>query len=305
MPPPLDARVAELAAAQGGVVSRAQLAALGLSANAVARRVAAGRLHRVHATVFAVGHVALARLGREWAAVLATDGVLSHRCAGAKVGVLKWQGRIEVTARRGRHELATVTVHTTRRLHDDDVVLDADSGLRHTSWARTTVDMAELYDVHAMTRYLERSVVGRRYDGRTLAVAMTRANGRRGLKVLVPALNLGHHLDPQTSRSELEELFLRVVRDGDHGPVRLNNWMQVGPIWLEADAWCPRQRLLVELDSCWHDTVGARRRDARRDAACAGAGIRSVRLRKPDITDERVRAELAAASEGVAAPHAA
>ena len=92
MPRPIDERIAELAGLQGGVISRAQLIALGLSRSAIGRRVAAGRLHRVHATVYAVGHRVVGRLGREWAAVLATDGVLSHRSAGAKLGVATWNG---------------------------------------------------------------------------------------------------------------------------------------------------------------------------------------------------------------------
>lgn len=300
MPPPVDARVAELAVAQGGVVSRAQLAALGLNANAVARRLAAGRLHVIHVNVFAVGYRTLSRRGLEWAAVLATRGVLSHRCAGAKLGVLTWNGRVEVTARRGRRTPAGVTVHTSRSLHPDDVVLDAESGLPHTSWARTTIDMAELYDIHEMTRYLERSEIERRYDGLTLGAAMGRANGRRGLKVLVPALNLGYHLRPQGTRSDIEELLLRVVREGDFGEVHMNRWMQVGERWIMADAWFPKQRLVIELDSRWHDTDGARQRDAQRDRDTEAAAVRVARLRKPDITNRRIAAEL-----GVAFPRPA
>lgn len=297
MPPPVDLRIGALAGAQGGVVSRGQLAAAGLTADGVLHRVQVGRLHRIHPRVYAVGHRAVSRLGCEWAAVLATDGVLSHRSAGAKLGVLTWNGRVEVAARRGRKPLAGVVVHTTRSLHPDDVVLDAASGLRHTSWARTTIDMAELYDVHEMTRYLERSEIERRYDGLTLAAAMGRANGRRGLKVLVPALNLGYHLRPQGTRSEIEELLLRVVREGDFDEVHLNRWMQVGERWIMADAWFPKQRLVIELDSRWHDTVGARERDADRDRDTETAGVRVARLRKRDVTHDRVAAELGVASE--------
>ena len=300
MPRPVDARVTELAAAQGGVVSRAQLAAVGLNANAVARRLAAGRLHDIHVNVFAVGHRRVSRLGWEWAAVLATAGVLSHRCAGAKLGVLTWNGRVEVTARRGRRTPRGITVHTSRSLHPDDLVVDAESGLPHTSWARTTVDMAELYKVHEMTRYLERSVIERRYDGLTLAAAMGRAHGRRGLKILVRALNLGYHLRPQGTRSEIEERLLRVVREGDFGEVQMNRWMRVGERWIMADAWFPKQRLVIELDSRWHDTVGARQRDAERDRDTEAAGVRVARLRKHDITERRIAAEL-----GVAFPRPA
>jgi len=75
--------IAALAARQFGVVSRAQLMALGLSRGAIGRLVAAGRLHLLHRGVYAVGHTALPRKARYFAAVLATGpgSVLSHRSA--------------------------------------------------------------------------------------------------------------------------------------------------------------------------------------------------------------------------------
>jgi very-short-patch-repair endonuclease len=49
--------------------------------------------------------------------------------------------------------------------------------------------------------------------------------------------------------------------------------------FIEADVWFPDRRLIVELDSRWHDTTGARERDAARDRACRAAGIEVRRLR--------------------------
>ena len=54
-PQPLDARIAELADRQHGAVQRSQLAALGLSGEAVDKRVQRGRLYPVHRGVYAVG----------------------------------------------------------------------------------------------------------------------------------------------------------------------------------------------------------------------------------------------------------
>src|SRR3954453_15425575 len=51
-----DHRLAALAARQYRVVSREQLRAMGLGERAIARRVASGRLHRLHRGVYAVGH---------------------------------------------------------------------------------------------------------------------------------------------------------------------------------------------------------------------------------------------------------
>src|SRR5690242_15257501 len=84
-----DARLARIAARQYGVVSRAQLYKIGFGDRAVARRVASGRLHRLHRGVYAVGHTVVPPRGRWLAAVLACgDGaVLSHRSAAALWGI--------------------------------------------------------------------------------------------------------------------------------------------------------------------------------------------------------------------------
>jgi hypothetical protein len=81
---PLDGVVAELAAGQWGVVSRAQLRGLGLGRGPIDGRLRTGSLRRVHRGVYAVGGATLPREGRWLAAVLACgDGaVLSHVSAG-------------------------------------------------------------------------------------------------------------------------------------------------------------------------------------------------------------------------------
>jgi hypothetical protein len=275
----VDAQVAELAGAQGGVVGREQLIALGLSRTAIARRIEAGRLHGVHRGVYAVGHCVLGRSGREWAAVLAlgAGAVLSHRSVGARLAIVTWNGRPEVTVPTGRRGRAGITVHTARSLNPEDVTL-GDDGLPQTTWARAVIDLAELFDVHAITRILERSAIERHYDGLTLAPAMTRAHGRHGLPTLVAALNRGHHLNPQRTRSPQEERYLRELREGGTD-ARVNHWMWVTDRFIEADVWFPERRVIVELDSRWHDTAGARERDAARDQACRAAGIEVRRLR--------------------------
>jgi predicted transcriptional regulator of viral defense system len=66
-----DNELAALAATQHGVVSRAHVKACGLSDRAIVERVRAGRLHRIHRGVYAVGHTALRGEGRLLAAALA------------------------------------------------------------------------------------------------------------------------------------------------------------------------------------------------------------------------------------------
>src|SRR4051812_18754498 len=80
-----DRPIAALAARQHGVVARGQLRGLGYKETAIANRVAAGRLHRIHRGVYAVGHPLLSARGRWMAATLAggRGAVLSHAAAAA------------------------------------------------------------------------------------------------------------------------------------------------------------------------------------------------------------------------------
>ena len=77
-----ERRIVALAASQHGVVTRAQLVALGLSSSAIGRRMRSGRLGVLHRGVYLVGPVAPAGAA-EMAAVLATGegAVVSHRSA--------------------------------------------------------------------------------------------------------------------------------------------------------------------------------------------------------------------------------
>ena len=85
-----DASIARIAGRQHGVLSLTQLSDCGVDPSGVKRRVAAGRLHRIHRGVYAVGHVALSDEGRWMAAVLACgeSAVLSHQSAARLWGIL-------------------------------------------------------------------------------------------------------------------------------------------------------------------------------------------------------------------------
>jgi very-short-patch-repair endonuclease len=111
-----DRLVAEIAAAQHGIVTAAQLRGVGIGRSSIVKRVKAGRLHRMHRGVYAVGHAAPPIEGRWMAAVLALgDGaVLSHGSAAALWGLLRpFDGPIHVSvpSQGGRKSRRGIKVH--------------------------------------------------------------------------------------------------------------------------------------------------------------------------------------------------
>jgi very-short-patch-repair endonuclease len=117
----VDWRIARIAAAQHGVVTSRQLVATGLSREAVRKRAAAGRLHRIHRGVYAVGHLGLDRHGHWMAAVLAcgNGAVLSHISAAVLWELLKpSRGPIHVTSpsSNGRSRRLGIVLHRSPSL---------------------------------------------------------------------------------------------------------------------------------------------------------------------------------------------
>jgi hypothetical protein len=93
--------IARIAGRQHGVVTAAQLYALGIGKNGVTRRLRAGRLHRLHRSVYAVGHAAPSERQRFMGAVLACGdrAALSHQSAAYLWKFLKpEEGPVHVTS---------------------------------------------------------------------------------------------------------------------------------------------------------------------------------------------------------------
>jgi very-short-patch-repair endonuclease len=137
-------RIAEIAARQHGVVRLDQLVLAGLEKSAITRWVAAGRLHRLHRGVYAVGHTKLSQEGIWIAAVFAYGprAVLSHDSAASL-----WH--LSPSASAVVH--VTVPASGTRgkrpgiRLHYSSTLGPRDTTLRHnipvTTRERTLADM--------------------------------------------------------------------------------------------------------------------------------------------------------------------
>jgi len=137
---PPDARVAQLAQGDHGVLATSELLACGLTHAGIHRRARAGRLHRLHHGVYAVGHAAVSRKGRLLAAVKAcgAGAVLSHQSA-AELWKLapRCPGPIHVTVPEPRRPRPGpgIAVYRSKAVLDRDVARR--SGIPVTTPVRT------------------------------------------------------------------------------------------------------------------------------------------------------------------------
>jgi predicted transcriptional regulator of viral defense system len=200
----LDLAIADLATRQHGVVSRAQLVAIGVSAQAIGRGMRSGRLHRLHAGVYAVGHRRLTQHGRWAAAVLAGgDGaVLSHRSAAALWQIRPATTRPEVTLPRMRRGTAGILYHRSV-IPADEVAVN--EGIPVTTVARTLLDLAAVTDRRQVRKAINEAEYRQLWDEVSLVALVARYPYRRGVAT---ARALVRERGRGITRSELEERFL-------------------------------------------------------------------------------------------------
>jgi very-short-patch-repair endonuclease/predicted transcriptional regulator of viral defense system len=274
--------VARLAGRQHGVVARRQLEAIGLSASAVGRWAAEGRLHRVHRGVYAVGHRVVTVDGRRMAAVLAAGpgAVLSHASAAAL-----WEirpsaaARIDVSVRSagGRRKRRGLRIHRAMQLRDDEIT--EHHGIRVTTPARTLFDLASSLPRRALERALDEAEIRDLYDRRELQAVSAAHAGERGAAALQRAID--EDADPTLTDSELEELMLALCDEHGLPRPRPRAWVAA----LRVDFLFAQSRLVVETDGYrYHRTRRAFERDRERDATLARAGYRTLRFTHRQLT---------------------
>jgi hypothetical protein len=283
----IDAELARLAGRQHGVVATRQLSALGLARGGVAARARAGRLHRVHRGVYAVGHTVLTVNGRRMAAVLAAGpgAVLSHASAAALWDIRPTSAtRIDVSVRSagGRAKRPGLRIHRTPTLQTDEIT--AHQGIRVTSPARTLLDLASSLPRRALERALDEAEIRELYDRRALeAVALAHA-GEHGARALAEAL--AQDGDPVLTDSELEEIMLGLCDEQQLERPTPRAWVA----GLRVDFLFAASRLVVETDGYrYHRTRRAFERDRERDAILARAGYRTLRFTHRQLTREPAR----------------
>lgn len=265
-----DVRLAGEAERQWGLVTYAQLRALGYSGQAIQRAERRGRLHRWHTGVYAVGHKALRREAYWLAAVLACGetAVLSHRSAAALWALRpSSRARVDVSVRVRRRPPRAIDVHHMRRLASREVTVR--DGIPVTSVSRTLADLAGVLGRRDLERTLERAEALRVLDVPSLLASVARRPGAPAVRAIVVAWQ------PTLTRSEFEVRMLRLVRRAGLPEPLVN--ARVGD--LEIDLLWPHHGLAAEADSLqFHLTRAAMERDRTRDAVLAPLGFRVLRF---------------------------
>ncbi len=253
-----DAGIARLAANQHGVISLAQLERLGIHRQGRATRMHAGRLHRIHRGVYAVGHLGLGEKGRWMAAVLACGpgAVLSHTSAAALWHLLPQRGFVHVTVSGNSRNRSDIRVHRSRTLIPSDVTRRA--GIPVTTPSRTLADLRRLLPQPQFARALrEAEYLKLPVDGR---------------------------FDPDHTRSDTEAEFVGICRR--HRLPRPEVNVRVGPYVV--DFLWPDHKLVVEVDA--YSTHGSRsvfESDRARDVQLRLKGYEVVRFTRLRIRDDR------------------
>jgi predicted transcriptional regulator of viral defense system len=257
-------QVARLAAKQHGAISRAQLSRCGLATATIARWIAAGRLHRVHRGVYAVGHPQLGCKGRLIAALIYSGrgSALSHSTGAWWWGLLEDEPTpIHVSAPHRRRSVPGVRIHRPRQL--DPV---HHHGLPVTGVARTLLDIATSLPRDRLRRAVAEADYRRLTNREALAEVLGRGHpGSSRLRAVLA----DHYPELAQTFSVLEERFLHLCEQ--YGIPRPEVNAKV--CGLTVDALWREECVVVELDGhAAHATAAANERDRRRDLRLRSAG---------------------------------
>lgn len=288
----------ELVGRQQGLVTHAQLRAIGVGRRTIDRWLASGRLRAVHRDVYGFGPRPLTKHGKWLAAVLAMGpgAFLSHESAAALWGLAGDRPKVDVTAPGGRQVRPGRVGIRVHRCQFDAAEVTVRDGIPVSTVARTLFDVAERSPPHRLkSAWDEASRLGL-LRVREVAVVYERGYGRRARKRIRPFLD-AEQRHVEDSASPLEARFAAFCIAQRLPPPQTN--VLVGEDMV--DALWPAARLIVELDSWeFHAHRAAFETDRARDTRHLLAGYRTIRVthrqlsQEPDRLAAQIRALLGA-----------
>jgi very-short-patch-repair endonuclease len=282
-----DHWLAALAKRQYGVASRAQLLGAGWSEGAIKKRIRGGRLHRLQAGVYLVGHELIPREGRWIAAVLSSgpEAVLSHWSAAALWGIRpSSRERIDVTVPHRSRSSGLIRRHISQLPADERT---AEEGIPVTTVPRTIFDLATAESTDVIQNLLREAEFLELWDRLSLRDLVERYPGRRGVRRVRAALERLKEEPSGRKRTPLEERFAPFLRRQRLPLPRFNDWILVAGKRVQVDCHWPDLRQIVELDG-WqgHKSRTAFREDRARDRRLSVAGYSVTRLTWNQLDDE-------------------
>ncbi len=273
----LAQRSAALAAKQFGIVSLAQLLALGFTYQQVHGLVRRGHLHRLLRGVFAVGHRNIGRWGWLMAAHLSggADSFLSHRTAAAARGLREINtNRIEITVPRVRTQSrGRLVIHrTSKPPHPEDITTK--NGIRISSLPRMFIELAPTETPAELERLITASVRKQLLNIDAVERALHRHAGRPGVGIVAAAFR--RYRPGPDRKSGLERAFDRGLATAPDIPPPQRNVVVHG--W-EMDNYWAQYGLDVELDGRpYHVAVRDMEQDRYRDVKLLTKGIETLRF---------------------------
>ncbi len=281
-----DAAAAGIAARQRTLVTPSQLAACGLSEDAVRYRLKCGRLHVVFRGVYSMGCGVLPPLALELAALLAGGErtFISHRSAAFVWGMRKTApAQVEVSVvRRCCGSRKGMRVHRIKAADRGEVRRYED--LWVSSPARVVLEVAAVGSRDELVDVIDAGLALRRFTGRDLESLLGRHRGRRGAARLAEVL--GDETAVAISRSRAEKALLRLIRDA-RLPMPETN-VPFGRF--EADFLWRAERVIVELDTVtYHSGPGVFQRDREKDLVFRAAGFDVLRPTRRHVVFESAR----------------
>jgi predicted transcriptional regulator of viral defense system/very-short-patch-repair endonuclease len=276
-----DRAIVEVASRRAGRISREQLNALGISDDAIAVRVRAGRLIRLYPGVYALDRRDDAR-ARHWAAWLAIgpDSAISdHSAAGEHRMLRRSPLVVDVTTPRRLPRRDGIRVHSRALGPASLTVID---GLPVTTPAQTLFDLATSLGADALAKAANEAFVLGIVTDDDLVATLARNGRRKGaaaFRRLLGRLGIAGRV-----RSPLEIRLHAFLRARGFPPFESNVRLRIGDEWIEPDVLWRDERVIVEADGRGpHLSPLTFASDRRRDRRARVEGWEAVRVTEEDL----------------------
>ena len=274
--PRADVRVARAAAREHGVLSTAELLACGLTSQAIAYRVAIGRLHPMHRGVYAVGHPNPTREGWLLAAVKACGpgAALCLWSSAALQNIITWEDRYADVLVLGESVPRHPRIHGHRTSYLPREHVTTVRGIPVTTAERTLLDLAGVLPERRLRRAVRQSQFLKLTTVPSLVAVLHGPGPARGRKGLANVIATG----AAPTQSMLEDVVLDLILRGGFVHPLVNEPLFIAGRRIVPDFLWPEQRLVIGADGTQHDDPFERVADRERQAILEACDYRVIRI---------------------------